>query len=49
MDAPMQLDATVAQAVDEDGMFRRISGRILPVLMLAFFFSYLDRINIGFV
>ncbi len=43
------MDTTVTPAVDEDGMFRRISGRILPVLMLAFFFSYLDRINIGFV
>ena len=41
--------STMIETVDEDGMFRRISGRILPVLMLAFFFSYLDRINIGFI
>ena len=34
--------------IDESQLFRKISVRILPVLMLAFFFSYVNRVNIGF-
>ncbi|SDR47423.1 Sugar phosphate permease [Paraburkholderia fungorum] len=34
--------------IDENLLFRKISVRILPVLMLGFFFSYLDRVNVGF-
>ncbi|MDR5758714.1 MFS transporter [Caballeronia sp. LZ035] len=36
------------QAIDENRLFRKISTRILPVLMLAFFFSYVNRVNVGF-
>lgn len=36
------------QPIDETQLFRKISVRILPVLMLAFFFSYVNRVNIGF-
>jgi len=36
------------QSIDEKQLFRKISVRILPVLMLAFFFSYVNRVNIGF-
>ncbi|MDR5773969.1 MULTISPECIES: MFS transporter [unclassified Caballeronia] len=35
-------------AIDENRLFRKISLRILPVLMLGFFFSYLNRVNVGF-
>lgn len=33
---------------DENLLFRKVSLRILPVLMLGFFFSYLNRVNVGF-
>jgi MFS family permease len=36
------------QTIDENSLFRKISVRILPVLMLGFFFSYLNRVNVGF-
>ena len=36
------------QPIDEAQLFRKISLRILPVLMLAFFFAYVNRVNIGF-
>lgn len=36
------------QPIDEDRLFRKVSVRILPVLMLAFFFSYVNRVNVGF-
>ena len=36
------------QTIDETELFRKISLRILPVLMLGFFFSYLNRVNVGF-
>jgi MFS family permease len=32
----------------DDALFRKISIRILPLMMLSFFVCYLDRINIGF-
>src|SRR6201989_246021 len=32
----------------EDAVFRRIAWRILPLLMLAWLFAYIDRVNIGF-
>ncbi|PLZ01118.1 MFS transporter [Burkholderia sp. WAC0059] len=34
--------------IDENALFRKVSLRILPVLMLGFFFSYLNRVNVGF-
>lgn len=33
---------------DEDSLFRLIAWRILPLLMLAWLFAYIDRVNIGF-
>ncbi|UQN28893.1 MFS transporter [Brachybacterium kimchii] len=35
-------------AVDDDVLFRKISLRVLPLAMVGFFLSYLDRVNIGF-
>lgn len=34
--------------INENLLFRKVSLRILPVLMLGFFFSYLNRVNVGF-
>jgi MFS family permease len=34
--------------VDDDALFRKIALRVLPLAMLGFFLSYLDRVNIGF-
>ena len=34
--------------VNDDKLFRKIYTRILPLVMLGFFFSYLDRVNVGF-
>jgi sugar phosphate permease len=31
-----------------DGIYRRISWRLLPLLMICYVFAYLDRVNIGF-
>jgi len=36
------------QPIDENVLFKKVSWRILPILMLAFFLSYLDRANVGF-
>ncbi|HEY1410654.1 MAG TPA: MFS transporter, partial [Rhodopila sp.] len=35
-------------SIDEDSLYARISWRILPLLMLSWLFSYIDRVNIGF-
>ena len=40
----MSQTATMA----EDAVFKRITWRILPLLMLAWLFAYIDRVNIGF-
>ena len=32
----------------EDAVFARIAWRVLPLLMLAWLFAYIDRVNIGF-
>ena len=40
-----------AQSITEDRerrIFTRAAWRILPVLMFAFLFAYVDRINVGF-
>lgn len=34
--------------VDPDQVIRKIGWRLLPLLMLLFFFNFLDRVNIGF-
>lgn len=35
-------------AVNDDALFRKVSFRVLPLAMIGFFLSYLDRVNIGF-
>lgn len=35
-------------AIDEDAVYRRIAWRLLPLLMCAWLFAYIDRVNIGF-
>ena len=34
--------------IDEDALYGRMAWRLLPLLMLAWLFSYIDRVNIGF-
>src|ERR1700712_177574 len=40
------MDGTAAAA--EDAVYARMTRRILPLLMLAWLFAYIDRVNIGF-
>ena len=42
------MTAPAPPALDEDRLFRKISLRILPVLMIGFLLCYVDRVNIGF-
>jgi sugar phosphate permease len=35
-------------AVNDDALFRKVATRVLPLAMIGFFLSYLDRVNIGF-
>lgn len=50
----MSLSATSARAcgapasADLDSVYRKISWRLLPLLLLCYTFAYLDRVNIGF-
>ena len=37
-----------ARSEIETSTIRAISWRLIPFLMLAYFFSYLDRVNVGF-
>lgn len=39
---------TITEADIEGRVFRRAAVRILPLLMSAFLFAYIDRINVGF-
>ena len=34
--------------VNEDAVYRRIAWRLLPLLMAAWLFAYIDRVNVGF-
>jgi sugar phosphate permease len=34
--------------VDDDTLFRKVMLRVLPLAMLGFFLSYLDRVNVGY-
>jgi MFS transporter, ACS family, tartrate transporter len=47
-DKPMSAKAT--QAVDpiESETMRRVSRRLIPLLMICYFAAYLDRVNVGF-
>jgi MFS family permease len=38
----------IAETVDEDAVYRRIAWRVLPLLMAAWLFAYIDRVNVGF-
>jgi ACS family tartrate transporter-like MFS transporter len=40
--------ATAAKSEIEASTIRTISVRLIPFLVLAYFFSYLDRVNLGF-
>ncbi|MBY8858538.1 MFS transporter [Nocardia sp. CA2R105] len=42
------MTAPATTEVDEDRLFRKISLRVLPVLMIGFLLCYIDRVNIGF-
>jgi MFS family permease len=39
---------SAAASVDEDVLYSRIAWRVLPLLMSAWLFAYIDRVNIGF-
>lgn len=38
----------VVEAVDSAAVFRKIALRLIPVLFIAYTFTYLDRINVGY-
>jgi hypothetical protein len=42
------LAVTPAKSEIETSTIRAISWRLIPFLVLAYFFSYLDRVNLGF-
>ena len=44
----MSQPATAARSEIETATIRAISWRLIPFLVLAYFFSYLDRVNLGF-
>ena len=35
--------------ISEDALYRKVSWRIIPLLLLCFVVAYLDRVNVGFV
>ena len=45
---PMSQPATPAKSEIETSTIRTISWRLIPFLVLAYFFSYLDRVNLSF-
>ena len=34
--------------MDEDRLYRKVSRRIIPLMMILYLFAFLDRVNIGF-
>src|SRR3954453_12473805 len=44
----MNQPAASAKSAVEISTIRAISWRLIPFLVLAYFFSYLDRVNLGF-
>ncbi|WP_066568394.1 MFS transporter [Snodgrassella sp. CFCC 13594] len=50
MDTPNAVvsNLNTAHAEQLNRVYKKISWRLLPLLLLCYFFSYLDRINIGF-
>jgi sugar phosphate permease len=45
---PVRDDAVEGSAARLTAIYRRISWRLLPLLMICYVFAYLDRVNIGF-
>src|SRR5215471_9528064 len=41
-------EVAAVQAISESQLFARISRRCIPLLLLGYIFSYIDRVNIGF-
>lgn len=37
-----------AEASDVDALYRKLTWRIIPLILLCYFFGYLDRVNVGF-
>ena len=48
MSATIVVSSTAAKGELETSTIRTISWRLIPFLVLAYFFSYLDRVNLGF-
>jgi len=44
----MDMVRTDVSGDSESRLFRKVSWRILPVLCVCYFFSFLDRTNVGF-
>jgi len=40
--------ATGAEIADEDAIYRKVSWRLVPFLLLCYVVAYLDRVNVGF-
>jgi MFS family permease len=45
----MQPDASVVQqTASDDAIYRRVTWRLMPLLLLCYIVAYLDRVNVGF-
>mgnify|MGYP001553852793 FL=1 len=38
----------MAEPQQQEQVFAKCAGRLIPFLMLLYFFNYLDRVNVGF-
>jgi D-galactonate transporter len=45
---PAASTATGAEIADEDAIYRKVSWRLVPFLLLCYVVAYLDRVNVGF-
>lgn len=45
----MSTHAAGTAAIDGERLFRKISRRLLPLLLICYLFAYLDRVNMGLV
>ncbi|MGE8365114.1 hypothetical protein ACU4GD_31715 [Cupriavidus basilensis] len=41
-------DGVVVESPEEQMLFSKINWRILPLLLVAYCFAFIDRVNIGF-
>ncbi|MFI9627461.1 MFS transporter [Streptomyces sp. NPDC052042] len=48
MDHTTSVDRGDARDLRQDVLYRKISGRLLPLLLICYVFAALDRVNIGF-